>query len=211
MRFLGMRTLTRFLAGQPPRARRVDLQALLERVPPAGHRAGGRHPRRRRHGADRPRAGVVVPDRRRRRAQRQRVVGRRRSSSPAPARSTPAPSQVQRNIIGEMVLGLPKEPGLATRHVAGAAAAEGVSRSLRWPAPPSPCWPTRALGHRGAQVLLLAPAAGGARPPFLPAARSAPTCAFRLQTAYGDPDHEPEPRRRRDLPPLVPGVADVTR
>ena len=60
----------------PARARERHVQALLERVPQGGHRAGRRHPRRRRHGAERPLADVVVPDRRARRAQRQRQLGR---------------------------------------------------------------------------------------------------------------------------------------
>ena len=67
MRYLGMRTLTEFLPASQPGPDGVDLQALLERVPPAvvtelavdilGADA---------HGADRPLAGDVVPDRRRR-------------------------------------------------------------------------------------------------------------------------------------------------
>ncbi len=48
MRYLGMRTLTKFLAGAEPGPGRVDVQAVLERVPQGRHRAGSRRPRRRR-------------------------------------------------------------------------------------------------------------------------------------------------------------------
>ena len=75
MRWNGLRVLTRFLAGQHPGPGRVDLEALLERVPQADHRAQRRHPRCRRAGADRPRAGERVSDRRAGRAELLQLVG----------------------------------------------------------------------------------------------------------------------------------------
>ena len=76
MRYLGMRTLTQFLAGHHPGPDGGDHQAVLERVPPGRHRARRRHPRRRRADADRAPAVERVPDRRRRRAELVGVVGR---------------------------------------------------------------------------------------------------------------------------------------
>ena len=60
----------------PARSGVGHLQELLERVPPGGHPAGGRHPRRRRDGPVGSVAHVVVPDRLARRAERQRQLGR---------------------------------------------------------------------------------------------------------------------------------------
>ena len=90
MRYNGMRTLTKFLAGPSPRSRRSDLQALLERVPQGRHRVGGRHPRRRRDGADGAAPVVCVPDRRRRRAEQLVELGRHVPQCSCRAPSTPA-------------------------------------------------------------------------------------------------------------------------
>jgi len=111
MRFLGLRILSGYLKSGGARAGVVDLEALLERVPPARSRPGAGDPRR---------------------AGRWCEKGGGRSSTSAPTnrahRHTTASwidvallnarsgtvyagtSQVQRNILGETILGLPKEP-----------------------------------------------------------------------------------------------------
>ncbi len=91
MRYLGMRTLTQFLRRPAPRARRLDLQAVLERVPPKvvtelavdilGADAmvpSGRRPANTFQTDDAGRPELVE------------LVGRRRSSTRGPAPSTPA-------------------------------------------------------------------------------------------------------------------------
>ena len=84
------KTLTGFLQGGHPGPGLGDLQAVLERVPPGRHRARGRHPRRRRDGADgrwpvssfQADSPGAPND--------SASVGRRRSSTRGPARSTRA-------------------------------------------------------------------------------------------------------------------------
>ena len=108
MRYLGMRMLTQFLAGHQPGPDGGDHEAVLERVPPDRHGVGGRHPRRRRDcPTGRPPLSVFGTD-----------------DASAPNRSATwvgaflnarsgtiyaGSSQMQRNILGEMVLGLPKD------------------------------------------------------------------------------------------------------
>ena len=89
MRWIGLRVAHPLPRRAAPWARRVDLQALLERVPQARHRARRRHPRRRCVGADGAApARFVRPTTRARPTRRTR--GRRRSSTRVPARSTRA-------------------------------------------------------------------------------------------------------------------------
>ena len=90
MRYLGMRTLTQFLAGHHPGPDGAITKLYWSEYHAGRHRAGGRHPRRR--GADperaasrRSRSRPTMPARRTRRRR-----GSTRSSTRGPARSTPA-------------------------------------------------------------------------------------------------------------------------
>ena len=106
----GMRTLTRFLAGHHPGPDGAISKLYWSEYHRGRHRAGGRHPRCRPRWC--PRAG------RRRRAFQTDDAGAPNSSASwattflnARAGTIYAgTSQIQRNILGEMVLGLPKEP-----------------------------------------------------------------------------------------------------
>ena len=110
MRYNGMRVLHPVPRRPPPRPRRRDLQAVLERVPQGGHRAVDRHPRRAGAGADRvavrrPRSRPTTPARR-----TARGAGSARSSTRAPARSTPARRRSSATSSARWCSGLPKEP-----------------------------------------------------------------------------------------------------
>ena len=111
MRYLGMRTLTKFLQGGHPGPDASIFKLYWSEYHRGRHRAGGRHPRRRRHGADR---SLAVERRSRPTTPARPTTARRGSARSSIARAGTiyaGTSQVQRNIIGEMVLGLPKEPG----------------------------------------------------------------------------------------------------
>ncbi len=82
-----------------PRARRCDLEAVLERVPPAADRARCRHPRCRGDDTHRSRTVVGIPDRRRRRSQYFGIVGQhvpQRSRRHDLCRLVPGPTQHHR-------------------------------------------------------------------------------------------------------------------
>ena len=90
MRYLGMRTLTQFLAGQHPGPDAAIFKLYWSEYHKLVTELGGRHPRGRCAWRRRSLAGERVPDRRPRRAERQSRRGSARSSTPGPARSTPA-------------------------------------------------------------------------------------------------------------------------
>ena len=197
MRYLGMRTLTKYLAGRPPRSGRRDLQALLERVPQARHRAGGRHPRRRRPRARRavaPSSAFQTDDAG---APNDERRGSARSSTPAPARSTPARRRCSATSSARWCS--------ACRRSRRPTAAPGPSRrgrrpSWRWRGGParawarscSPCCVAPRCGSSplarsccsSARVVAAASVPAAARPPVPPVPG---------QTPYGDPDHALEP------------------
>jgi alkylation response protein AidB-like acyl-CoA dehydrogenase len=96
-------------AGAPSRSRRRDLEAVLERVPQARHRDRRRHLRRRGHDDQRspPSSAFASDD-----AGAPNTTGSWVNTFLNARAGTiyAGSSQIQRNIIGEMVLGLPKEP-----------------------------------------------------------------------------------------------------
>ena len=174
-----------------PRARGVDLQAVLERVPPARHRAGDRHPRADGAGA-RPAARRRPPSRPTTPARpTTRRRGSARSSTPGPARSTPAPARSSATSSARWCSACPRSRRPTRARGTSRRAADrsrmGPRRRRRWSSRPS-LWPTAvAPGRR--------PGATGwwRRPPFLPRARPRvpPVPACRPSTAI--PTHEPEP------------------
>ncbi len=107
-------------------------------------------------------------------------------------------SQIQRNIIGEMILQLPKEPKPEPSRPDVLAVLVAVARH------PS-IWPTTIRQGRR-----LVPDRWWRRAPFLPVP-SRSYLEFRLVTQYGDISHRPEPDRCAELPPMVPRLAALRR
>ena len=192
----GCASLTQFLAGQHPGPGRGIFKLYWSEYHKRRHRARRRHPRRRRAGAERAPAGVVVPDRRRRARRTRRASWVDTFLNARAGTIYAGTSQIQRNILGEMVLGLPKEPRRRRRHVGRAAGGHGpelgaglagdARRSLPPPAPVADR--ARAGGAAWCPRGLVAPAAVPAR---CPTARYLALPDARRSTAT------PRPRARR--------------
>ncbi len=160
----------------PSRSGRGDLQALLERVPPQGHRTGGRHPRRRRPRADRPSAVVRVPDRRSRCPELLGVVGRY------------VPQRPRRHDLRRVVA----DPAQHHRRD-DPRPAEGTATLTGWPANVAAVAARPTLWATGVrQLVRMLPRDWWRRPPYLPRP-SAEYLGFRMLTQYGDAAHAPEP------------------
>ena len=101
MRFAGLRTLSDVVAKKEPGPGRVDQQDVLVGVLAAIRRDDHEPPRRRRHG-----------DRRRPRADYEPDQWQTDFLGSRSGTIWGGTAQVQRNIVGERVLGLPKEPDL---------------------------------------------------------------------------------------------------
>ena len=184
MRFLGMRTLTKYLQGGHPGPDASIFKLYWSEYHRVVHRAGRRHPRRRGHGAPSgrwPSNAFQADD-----------AGAPNDSASwvgtflvARAGTIYAgTSQVQRNIIGEMVLGLPKEPGSPRGTWRELQQHEGVSapaRRGRWivRAGAGRGGAPGAVGHRGA------PGAGAGRAGVVAARRRTCPCPTRPTSASG--------------------------
>ena len=182
MRYNGMRTLTKFLHGSPPRPGRRDLQAVLERVPQGRHRAGRRHPRGRGDGAHRPppvdaRSRPTTPARR-----TARGAGSARSSTRGPARSTPGRRRSSATSSARWCSACRRS---RRRLIDVASATRAIARASRRR-------PIRDCGSRAwRQYRRVAAATLVAAPPFLPVPPG-DYVRFRLQTQYGSVDHRIE-------------------
>ena len=109
LRFLGYRILTQYLRERRARSRGLDLEALLERVPPAGGRARDADPRDVRDGPRRRPAATVLPARRARCAELHELLDRRDAAQRARCGTVYAgTSEIQRTIIGERSSGSPR-------------------------------------------------------------------------------------------------------
>ena len=111
MGYLGKRSLTNFLTGGRAGTDRVDVQDLLERVPPADHRTGRRRARRGGDGARRAsrpgaRSGATSPGR-----ATTRRRGSARSTTPGPARSTPVRRRSSATSSARWSSACPRSPG----------------------------------------------------------------------------------------------------